>query len=64
MPISRALIGLFLGVSLSTSANAALADEKGTAVVAEVGGQKLTRAELEEKQSAKLLQARYQYYLA
>jgi len=64
MPISRALIGLFLAVSLDAFANQAVADEKGAGIVAEVGGQKLTRAELEDKQAAKLLQARYQYYLA
>jgi len=64
MVISRAVIGLAVGLSLSAAATSTGTDEKNGAVVAEVGGQKLTRADLEQKQAAKLLQARYQYYLA
>ena len=64
MTISRAVIGLTLGMSLSAVATLAGADEKNAGVVAEVDGQKLTRADLEQKQAAKLLQARYQYYQA
>src|SRR5438128_1826976 len=64
MAISRALIGLALGLSLSSFPNQAGADEKGAAVVAEVSGHKVTRAELEKKQAAKLLDASYQHYLA
>jgi len=66
MQISRTLstlIGLALGMSLSAFANQAGGDENGSAVVAEVSGHKVTRAELEEKQAAKLLEARYQSYL-
>src|SRR5712692_10090843 len=66
MQISRTLstlIGLALGMSLSAFANQAGGDENGSAVVAEINGQKVTRAELEEKQAAKLLEARYQSYL-
>lgn len=64
MTISRILIGLALGISLCAFASQPGNDENGAAVVAEVGGHKLTRAELEQEQTAKLLQARYQYYLA
>jgi protein-disulfide isomerase len=64
MAISRILIILTLGISLSAFANQAGAQENSAGVVAEVGGQKLTRADLEQKQAAKLLQSRYQYYLS
>jgi protein-disulfide isomerase len=66
MAISRTLstlIGLVLGVTLSAFAKQAGGDLNGAAV-AEVSGHKLTRADLEQKQAAKLLDARYQYYLA
>jgi len=61
---SRTLVGLALGMSLTAFVNQAGAEENGAAVVAEVAGQKLARADLERAQAAKLLQARYQYYLA
>src|SRR3989454_7260894 len=64
MAISRTLIGLALGISLCAFTNPAGAQENGAVTVAEINGQKLTRAELEKKQAANLLQARYQYYLA
>ena len=67
MAISRTLstlIALALGVTLSAFANPAGGDANGAAVVAEVSGHKLTRADLEQKQAAKLLDARYQYYAA
>jgi protein-disulfide isomerase len=63
MTISPAFIVLALGTSLSGLANAAGPGENGEAVVAELSGQKLTRAQLEQSQTAKLLQARYQYYM-
>jgi protein-disulfide isomerase len=64
MAISRTLITLTLGISLSAFANQAGAQKNTATVVAEVGGQKLTRADLEQRQAAKLLQSRYQYYLS
>lgn len=64
MAISCRLIALALGISLCAFANYADAQDNGAATLAEVNGQKLTRAELVQKQAAKLLQARYQYYLA
>ncbi len=60
----RMLIGLALGISLAAFARQVRAQENGAEVVAEIGGHKLTRAELGQKQAAKLLQARYQYYAA
>jgi protein-disulfide isomerase len=63
MVFLRTVIGFTLGMSLSAFAYQACAQEN-IAVVAEADGQKLTRANLEQKQAAKLLQARYQYYLA
>jgi protein-disulfide isomerase len=64
MVFSRTLIGLALGMSLSAFANQPGVQENNAAVVAEVNGQKLTREDLEQKQAAKLLQSRYQHYLA
>jgi protein-disulfide isomerase len=64
MAISCRLIALALGISLSAFGNHADAQDNGAATVAEVNGQKLTHAELVQKQAAKLLQARYQYYVA
>jgi protein-disulfide isomerase len=68
MAISRTLstlIGLALGMTLSAFANpAGGGDANNVALVAEVSGHKLTRADLEQKEAAKLLQARYQYYQA
>jgi protein-disulfide isomerase len=61
MAISRSLIGVALGMSLTAFANQAAAGEQSAAVVAEVNGQKVSRAELEQKQT---LDARYQTYLA
>ncbi len=60
----RMLIGLALGILLAAFARQVRAQENGAEVVAEIGGDKLTRAELGQKQAAKLLQARYQYYAA
>ena len=60
----RTWTGLVLGLSLGAFASYAAPDERGAEVVAEIGGRKLTRAALEQKQTGKLLQARYQYYLA
>jgi protein-disulfide isomerase len=63
MSKSRFVVTLGLGLALSFVCNFALAQED-SAVVAEVGNQKLTAAQLQEKEAGKLLQARYKYYLA
>jgi protein-disulfide isomerase len=62
--VSRGLFGVAVGMGLSAVAIQAGAAEPPSAVVAEINGQKLTRADLEQRQAAKLLQARYQHYLA
>jgi len=41
----------------------ALTDSENDQAIAEVGGQKLTFADLQQHQGGKLLQARYQYYM-
>jgi protein-disulfide isomerase len=64
MAISYRLMALALGISLCAFANHAGAQDNGAATLAEVNGQILTRADLVQKQAAKLLQARYQYYVA
>jgi protein-disulfide isomerase len=52
--------GLFLAVGLSLQAQETPDREQ---VIADVGGQKLTVADLQQQQGGKLLQARYQYYM-
>ena len=56
----RTLLALCLFATLALEAQVA-ADSH--VVVAEVGGQKLTADYLQQKESGKLLQARYQYYM-
>jgi len=57
----RKLAGVVLGAAVFLSAGNALA-QTDTTVVAEVNGVKLTVADLEQEESAKLLQAHNQYY--
>jgi protein-disulfide isomerase len=68
MSVSKTIIRISLGVALLwtgvwTGAGTMLAQDDAT-VVAEVGGEKVTLGELEQKESAKLLTAHYQYYQA
>jgi protein-disulfide isomerase len=63
MSKSCCVMALGLGMALSMFSNLAIAQEDA-AVVAEVGNQKLTEAQLQEREAGKLLQARYKYYLA
>lgn len=60
MSTKYALIALALGTVLAFPAFA----QDDSAVVAEIGGRKVTVEELEHKQAGKLLQAKYKYYLA
>jgi protein-disulfide isomerase len=60
----RMLIGLIFSMTFSALASPPVAGQDGGETIAEVNGQKLTRAELEKQKGAKLLQARYKYYLA
>jgi protein-disulfide isomerase len=57
----RALLALCVFATLTLEAQVA-ADGHG--VVAEISGQKLTAEYLQQKESGKLLQARYQYYMS
>lgn len=52
------------GLAVTIPATSAWAAQDGSEVVAEVGGKKITRAELEQKKSAALLTARYKFYQA
>jgi protein-disulfide isomerase len=56
--------GLILIAVSTAGLRAGSAIEGGAEVVAEIGGHKVTRAELEQKEAAKLLKVRSQYYLA
>jgi protein-disulfide isomerase len=58
--VTRILLTLTIALVTGTTAAA----EQSGAVVAEVGGQKITLGEFEQKEAGNLLQARYQYYLA
>ena len=63
---SLGILSCALGVSsLCLWARAAQApqENEGSEVVAEIGGKKITRADFEQKESAKLLTARYKLYL-
>ena len=63
MPTSRVLLWA-IGCCLMFPVCAQAQDDVNQKqVVAEVGGEKLTLADLDQKEGGKLLQARYQYYL-
>ncbi|MFZ0135562.1 MAG: hypothetical protein WAK89_00770, partial [Candidatus Sulfotelmatobacter sp.] len=63
MLTKQAFVALVFGIFLSTLSIPAISqDDSG--VVAEIAGRKVTASELEEKEAAKLLQARYKYYVA
>jgi protein-disulfide isomerase len=64
MSFSQRVLGLGLGAALALSGGARAAAQDDSSVVAEVGGVKVTMAELEQEESAKLLSAHYQYYQA
>jgi len=63
--MKKMLALVFLTGLLLLTGSDLLAQENpdGKQIVAEVSGQKLTMADLEQKEGAKLLQARYQYYM-
>lgn len=62
-PLER-LLKLGLGVALALLSTGRIVAQADTSVVAEVGGVKVTMADLEQEESAKLLSAHYQYYQA
>jgi len=63
MSTKNTLIALGLGITLCAFSHPAIG-QTDSSVVAEIGGQKVTVDELEQKQAGKLLQAKYKYYLA
>ncbi|MGA8274263.1 MAG: hypothetical protein WB919_22080, partial [Candidatus Sulfotelmatobacter sp.] len=63
MSTKNTLIALGLGITLCAFSHSAIG-QTDSGVVAEIGGQKVTVDELEQKQAGKLLQAKYKYYLA
>jgi protein-disulfide isomerase len=64
MANSRMCMALGLGMALVLGSKPVGAVDDGSTVVAEVGGHKITLADLDQKEAGKLLQARYKYYLA
>src|ERR1700737_2474995 len=62
--ISQILVGLALTIAVRAARTDNSAERQSPAVVAEVGGRKISLAELEQRQAARLLGARYQQYLA
>jgi protein-disulfide isomerase len=65
MSVSARAFKLGLGAALALLSAGGLAAQSDTSeVVANVGGVKVTMAELEQEESAKLLSAHYQYYQA
>jgi protein-disulfide isomerase len=64
MRFSQRLLGFGLGVTLCVLNNGIAVAQTSTDVVAEIGAVKLTMADLEEQESSKLLQARFDFYQA
>ncbi len=64
MPVSQKLIRIGLGAAVLCASAATVLAQDDSTVVADVGGTKITLSELEQKESAKLLSAHYQYYQA
>src|ERR1700688_1294265 len=64
MSVAHMLIRLGLGAALLWTGAGSVVAQNDSMVVAEVGGIKVTLAELEQQESAKLLSAHYQYYQA
>jgi protein-disulfide isomerase len=64
MSVSGKALKLGLSAALGLLSAGSIAAQNDTSVVAEVGGVKVTMAELEQEESAKLLSAHYQYYQA
>jgi SurA N-terminal domain len=65
MDLRMRTIRLILLAVLSSAVSAsAVFGQDGASVVAELGGQKVTLAELQQKEASKLLKARYDLYVA
>jgi len=64
MRFSKAILGFGLSGTLFVFGNVGAFAQNSTDVVAEVGAMKLTMGDLEQKESSKLLQARFDFYQA
>ncbi len=64
MSVSSTLVKLGLSAALALSSAGFIVAQNATETVAEVGGVKISMAELEQDESSKLLSARYTYYQA
>ncbi|MGA7381774.1 MAG: thioredoxin domain-containing protein [Terriglobales bacterium] len=64
MRFSQVFLGFGLGVTLALLGSASAIAQTSTDVVAQIGAVKLTMSDLEQQESAKLLQARYDFYQA
>ena len=64
MPISRALLHAAMVFTMAVLCAAGALAQNDTEIIAEVGGVKLTMADLQQAEASQLLQARYQYYQA
>ena len=64
MEFSQALLGFGLSVILGLLGNGSAIAQTSTDVVAEIGAVKLTMGDLEQQESSKLLQARFDFYQA
>jgi protein-disulfide isomerase len=64
MPVTKQLLRFGLSTALVLCGAGRVAAQDDTSIVAEVGGVKVTMAELEQEESARLLSAHYQYYQA
>jgi protein-disulfide isomerase len=64
MQFSQRLLGFGLGVTLALLSNGAAVAQQSSDVIAEIGTVKLTMGDLEQQESSKLLQARFDLYQA
>ena len=64
MSFFEAILKSGIGVALALLSTGQLSGQNDPSIVAEVGGVKVTMADLEREESAKLLSAHYQYYQA
>jgi protein-disulfide isomerase len=64
MQFSQGLLGFGLGMTLVVFGNGSAVAQKSADVIAEIGSVKLTMNDLEQQESSKLLQARFDFYQA
>jgi protein-disulfide isomerase len=64
MQFSQRLLGFGLGMMIFLIGDGSVVAQKSTDVIAEIGAIKLTMSDLEQRESSKLLQARFDFYQA